>query len=92
MSEAVKPGGREWEDWEKSGTIWVDRLSSGRETKLGHRVQTHCHAAVPTNDRNADRRGQRDISELLSKKGGSTDDIQSGDAEKPGSVIRLVSK
>ena len=55
-------------------------------------MQTHCHAAVSANDRNADGRDQRDISELLSKKGGSTDDIQSGDAEKPGPVIRLVSK
>ena len=71
---------------EQSG--WIG-LSSGRETKLGHRVQTHCHAAVSTNDRNADRRGQRDISELLSKKGRSTDDIQSGDAEKPGTSDKV---
>lgn len=61
----------------------MDRLSPGRETEVGVRMETYGHAAVSTNDGDDDGRSQRELSELLSDKSRSTDNVQSGDAKEP---------
>lgn len=46
-------------------------------------METYGHAAVSANDGDDDGRSQRELSELLSDKSRSTDNVQSGDAKEP---------
>ena len=46
-------------------------------------MKTYGHAAVPTDNRDGDGRGQRGVTEFFSDKRGGTNDIQGGDTEEP---------
>ena len=46
-------------------------------------METYGHAAVSANDGDDDGRSQRELSELLSDKSRSTDNVQSGDTKEP---------
>ena len=70
-----------------------DDLGWPNECKGGRRnTRAYGHTTVSTNDGNADRRGKRNVSKLLSGKGRGTNNVQGGDAEEPETGSRLVSR
>jgi len=55
-------------------------------------VQTYGHTAVPTNYRDVNGSGQREVREFLSNESRSADDIQGGDTKEPETRVGSVSR